>query len=116
MRHGVAHDGVNKTLLLVSMAGDANLRADVIALGLAGRLGRDDGSVSAGLLLSCAALRETVIATALARAKINRIRRNDLLGFIVLPPSNVGAPQISSVLAQSLALTQGIVSVSPVSF
>ena len=98
MRHGVAHDGVNKTLLLVGMAGHANLGADVIALGLGRRLWRRMEALrSAGLPLSCAALRETVMAAAHASAKINRIRRNDLMASSFSLFRNWDVPQMKSV-------------------
>ena len=58
----------------------------------------DEGCAAVGFV-SCAALRETVVATAPARAKTNRIRWNEFVGLIVLPLSNVDARQVSLILA-----------------
>ena len=50
--HGIAHDGVNETLLLVGMAGHADLSADVVASGWASGCVADEASAATGLLLS----------------------------------------------------------------
>src|SRR5262249_26898969 len=64
--HGIAHDGVFETLLLVGMARDANLAADIV--------GGTRASIAAGLL-GCIACRASMRTEQDDKCKAQRYKR-----------------------------------------